>query len=694
MLHYFRTSGRSRINSDSYASLERRSQVKVHQGILDSSDGTTQSWWYQLRPRLTLLYILVAITLLLISGTGQMRLLNQVGKVFGGFFWAIDTSGEIIVVSVPMQLPSFKVKADSLTSSSHIIAADGLPGGAGIEHAYEQTHEGEPIIYTIKENNTTTSYTRPAAIFTWDMWWQNYGLALLAGVSWLIVGCCLLTTAADWSGAVEGITLLPPAILLLLSSSWGNVQQPYPTDMTIQLIWIPSFALLGAAFIHLSLTYRPEALTSVRQPRMLIDASSYLPLVALLAYEWLSYIIRGYVPVRTNILLSLSYAVIGSIISFCIGFASLIRIGRLLPTRWFGKILDPIPSRVSRRIGDLLTLWIGGVGIGFCLGVLPILLIGQTLLPLPMFYILVAVYPFILLYAIRSLRLIDRLHITLEQRETALKEQQRTAGELRQTNLELQRATSLLLHADAHLRSLLSQRIHDQPKQQALRIRSLLGYWQRKLHVAAEHDPEGRVAAQPVIEAIGKVSKISEELEGDLRGLQMLVEDAYQRRSLGLKLHLEKLLREDLPALHPESPLKIEADLRELDRLDPELEQTEEGAKISEAISYTVTQALLNIYNHAAANHATVQATYARGVLEVRITDDGSGFDADHIAPEKTSLFKARLKVREANGTLAIRSIARPQSGQGTIITLRIPLPSICRVPQVMQAGTSSNEQV
>src|SRR5581483_11512430 len=347
MLHYFRTSGRSRINSDSYASLERRSQVKVHQGILDSSDGTTQSWWYQLRPRLTLLYILVAITLLLISGTGQMRLLNQVGKVFGGFFWAIDTSGEIIVVSVPMQLPSFKVKADSLTSSSHIIAADGLPGGAGIEHAYEQTHEGEPIIYTIKENNTTTSYTRPAAIFTWDMWWQNYGLALLAGVSWLIVGCCLLTTAADWSGAVEGITLLPPAILLLLSSSWGNVQQPYPTDMTIQLLWIPSFALLGAAFIHLSLTYRPEALNSQRRPSLAQDALPYVPLVGLLAFEWSSYLFKGNVPTQINLTFALCYGAFGGVLSVFIGLTSLVRVSR--------RRADPtISSMVRRRLGDLL----------------------------------------------------------------------------------------------------------------------------------------------------------------------------------------------------------------------------------------------------------------------------------------------------------------------------------------------------
>ena len=162
-----------------------------------------------------------------------------------------------------------------------------------------------------------------------------------------------------------------------------------------------------------------------------------------------------------------------------------------------------------------------------------------------------------LLYVIRSLRLIDRLEVALKQREDALLEQQKLAEQLRQANLELQEATSLLLHADAQLRSMLSQRIHDQPKQHALRIRSLLSHWQHKLRMETENDVYLRTFAQPVIEALGKVRKISEELESDLRGLQLLIEDSYRRRNLGLKLHLETLIRDDLPSQHSESPLKI-----------------------------------------------------------------------------------------------------------------------------------------
>ena len=205
-------------------------------------------------------------------------------------------------------------------------------------------------------------------------------------------------------------------------------------------------------------------------------------------------------------------------------------------------------------------------------------------------------------------------------------------------------------------------------------MRSLLRHWQHTLRQEAEQDPTGKVEALPIIEALGKVGKMSEELEGDLRGLQLLVEDVYRRRSLGLRLHLEQLIREDLPSLHPESFLQIRTDLDILDKLDADLEQTEEGEKIAEAISYTVMQALLNVYNHAEAKSVNVHATSSDGQLEVTIADDGCGFDPQTIPPEKTSLFKAELKAREAHGTVEIRSIPQPQDSHGTTVLLRIPI--------------------
>ncbi|GCF09171.1 hypothetical protein KDI_27350 [Dictyobacter arantiisoli] len=548
-----------------------------------------------------------------------------------------------------------------------------------MQQVYQHAQPQDPIVYTARGNRMAPlTITRPATIFTLSLWWQTFGLAFLAGTSWLIVGIILVATASEWTGAVEGMTMLPPALLLLLYSHWGNIQTATPPDFVAQMIWIPSFALLGAAFIHLSLTYRPAAMSNRRNPSWLVDGLPYAPLLLLIIYDWFCLLTLGHVPLRTNIELSLGYAVLGGVISLGIGITSILQIlgmWSLKKDNQEATSRQTISPRIRHYLGDLLTLWIGGIGLGFCFGVLPILLVGQPLLPLSIFYVLATVYPLLLLYAIRSLRLIARLHISLEQREVALQEQQKTAGELRQTNEELKQATSLLLHADTHLRSLLSQRIHDQPKQEALRIRSLLGYWQHKLRLEMERAPDGRVAAPQIIEALGKVRKISEELERDLRGLQLLVEDAYQRRSLGLKLHLEKLIREDLPQLHAESLLEITPDLWAIDALNPDLEQTAEGGKIAEAISYTVTQALLNVYNHAGASFATVRTYYNNSILTVEISDDGRGFDTQQIPPEKTSLFKAELKVRETGGRLSITSIPRPQAKHGTCVTLEMPLP-------------------
>src|SRR5437660_6626667 len=654
--------------------------------FISSIHKTNDPWWQRLRPRLTITYLLVALALLIISVIGHVRLLGEIGKTFGGFFWAIDTDDQVVIASTLPQTGQFGASASSLTNTDHFIGVEvknknGVtayswqqnqlhPASVTLTTAYMHANPGDSITYILQHSNNTTGQTTLQAVrFSWDMWFENYGLTLLAGISWLLVGTLLLVTARDWTGAVEGITLLPPAMLFLLYSHWGNVQQAYPADIVFQLLWVPSFALLGAAFIHLSLTYRPEALSAPRRPRLMVDGLPYLPLIALVAFEWSSFLIFGKVAGRPHFIVELSYGVFVGVLSLLIGVISLLRVTRIIPGA-------RIPDNVRRRLGDLLTLWIGGVGLGFCFGILPILLTGHPFLSIQIFTVLAIVYPLLLLYAIRSLRLIDQLQLTLEQREEALRELQQTAAALQQSNSELQQATSLLLHADAHLRSVLSQRIHDQPKQQALRIRSLLGHWQHKLKVESERDPEGKVAVQPISEALSKVRKISEELEGDLRGLQLLVEDAYQRRSLGLKLHLEKLIREDLPHLHPESPLKVQSDLWALDELSYDLEQTPSGEKFAEAISYTVTQALLNIYNHAGASFATVRSLRVSGNLEIYITDDGRGFDPGAISAEKTSLFKARSKVREAGRTLTISSIPRPQSQHGTTIIVRLPFPN------------------
>src|SRR5437879_11283417 len=107
-----------------------------------------------------------------------------------------------------------------------------------------------------------------------------------------------------------------------------------------------------------------------------------------------------------------------------------------------------------------------------------------------------------------------------------------------------------------------------------------------------------------------------------------------------------------------------------------DLEQTPEGEKFAEAVSFTITQALLNVYAHAGATFAAVRTVSANGELEVLINDDGRGFNLDEVSPEKTSMLKAELKAREAGGTLLIRSTPRPLAQHGTTVVLTLPLPT------------------
>ena len=179
--------------------------------------------------RLTLVYLFVALALLILSGTGHARLLSQVGHTFGGFFWGIDTDRQVVVVSTLPDLAPFPVAPVSLTSQSILT---GVNDGniTSLSSVYQSSRPRTNIIYTVQQNGNTYDIRYPTAIFTASMWFNSYGWALIAGLIWLIVGALLLATAPEWTGAVEGMTLLPPAMLFLLFSHWGNAQQAYPAE--------------------------------------------------------------------------------------------------------------------------------------------------------------------------------------------------------------------------------------------------------------------------------------------------------------------------------------------------------------------------------------------------------------------------------------------------------------------------------
>ncbi|HEV2661980.1 MAG TPA: hypothetical protein VGU68_15325, partial [Ktedonobacteraceae bacterium] len=130
------------------------------------------AWWLRARPGLAIGYLVIALALLALSTTGHQRLLSERGDRFGGFFWAIDTDagGGVVVVSSAADQPPFDVKANSLTSTTHIIAINGLKGAANFTKVYQKLTQDTPVTYTIaRSDNTTFTITRPTTLFTTDM---------------------------------------------------------------------------------------------------------------------------------------------------------------------------------------------------------------------------------------------------------------------------------------------------------------------------------------------------------------------------------------------------------------------------------------------------------------------------------------------------------------------------------------------
>jgi len=90
-------------------------------------------------------------------------------------------------------------------------------------------------------------------------------------------------------------------------------------------------------------------------------------------------------------------------------------------------------------------------------------------------------------------------------------------------------------------------------------------------------------------------------------------------------------------------------------------------------VLYRFTQeALSNVARHSRADHATVCIFVEDGALNLQVEDDGVGITAQKAAaPDSHGLIGLRERVGELRGSLSIKG----ESGVGTVLLARIPLP-------------------
>jgi two-component system, NarL family, sensor kinase len=129
---------------------------------------------------------------------------------------------------------------------------------------------------------------------------------------------------------------------------------------------------------------------------------------------------------------------------------------------------------------------------------------------------------------------------------------------------------------------------------------------------------------------------------------------------------LEAALREEAKSACTRAALVACEVTSELEgRLDPVVET---------ALFRVAQQALANVVDHAEARHAEVAIECCGDDVVLRVVDDGSGFDQDHVRVLGDVSHFGLIAMRERVEALGGRFRIRTAPGRGTVVEARVPL--------------------
>lgn len=198
-------------------------------------------------------------------------------------------------------------------------------------------------------------------------------------------------------------------------------------------------------------------------------------------------------------------------------------------------------------------------------------------------------------------------------------------------------------------RTRLARDLHDSVTQSLYSLVLLTEGWRRLLSAGSGAQIE---------DYLGRIGEIAQQA---LREMRLLIHEL--RPPMLEQAGLVGAVRKRLDAV--EKRLGIEArvvmdDLVEL------------PASLEEGLYWITQEALNNTLKHAAARKETVRICVREGMLVLEITDDGQGFDLE-AAKHRGGMGLTSMgeRARQMGGMLAIESAP----GQGTTVTVRVPLP-------------------
>lgn len=183
------------------------------------------------------------------------------------------------------------------------------------------------------------------------------------------------------------------------------------------------------------------------------------------------------------------------------------------------------------------------------------------------------------------------------------------------------------------------------------------------LRIATLADPQQRAAEAQEAESSERLRVLHDEVIGSLVAIQhtndpVVAREAALRASnvLAQPLTDEHTSIDDLVLTH--TPLHLDVDDAVTDRSIP--------SAVRRAMTAAGAEAVRNADRHAGASRITVRARSSRSGAVVRITDDGSGFDASSI----TSGFGIRHSIQERMNEIGGHAEIRSTPGSGTEVEL------------------------
>jgi signal transduction histidine kinase len=218
--------------------------------------------------------------------------------------------------------------------------------------------------------------------------------------------------------------------------------------------------------------------------------------------------------------------------------------------------------------------------------------------------------------------------------------------EVEQTGEEMRNLSIRLRHAQEEERRVISRELHDEVGQKLTAMRMELGALERLRNTGGGQFDSSLVQIKGLAE---QSLRIIRDIAAGLR--PSMLDD------LGLGAALQKQARE----FSKLTGMPVSADI--------EGEFTGVGDRQRIYVYRIVQEALTNCAKHAHARQVALQINGQGEGIDLKITDDGVGFDPQRTAHSGLGLIGIEERVRELGGDISIQSA--PQ--QGTIIHIRIP---------------------